>query len=48
VSDVASKWKEKGQRDRKWMSVAKAAGMVTEPGLGEIIASFGASLVKAA
>ncbi len=48
VNDVASKWKEKGQRDRKWVSVAKAAGMVTEPGLGEIITAFGASLAKAA
>lgn len=48
VNDVASKWKEKGQRDRKWVSVATAAGMVTEPGLGEIIAAFGASLARAA
>lgn len=48
VNDVASKWKEKGQRERKWVSLAKASEVVTEPGLGEIIAAFGASLAKAA
>lgn len=41
VNGVASKWKEKGQRSRKWVSPSKAAGMVAEPGLGEIIAAFG-------
>jgi 8-oxo-dGTP pyrophosphatase MutT (NUDIX family) len=48
VNGVASKWKEKGQRSRKWVSPAKAAGMVTEPGLGEIIAAFGNGATKAA
>jgi len=48
VNGVASKWKEKGQRSRKWVSPTKAAGMVTEPGLGDIIAAFGDAAPKAA
>ena len=37
VDDVADKWKEKGQRKRKWFTPAKAAEMVAEPDLGEVI-----------
>lgn len=48
VNEVASKWKEKGQRDRRWVSPARATAMVTEPGLGEIIAAFGDEAAKAA
>lgn len=48
VNDVVSKWKEKGQRSRKWVSPDKAVGMVTEPELGEIIAAFGESAAKTA
>lgn len=40
VNDVASKWKEKGQRSRKWMSAAKAAEMISEPDLGPLIVAF--------
>ena len=40
VDDVADKWKEKGERKRKWMSPAKAAEMVVEIDLGELILAF--------
>lgn len=46
VNNVASKWKEKGQRSRKWVTPTKAAGMVTEPELSQIIAAFGDSVEK--
>jgi 8-oxo-dGTP pyrophosphatase MutT (NUDIX family) len=40
VDKVAEKWKERRQRERKWMSAADAAQAVHEPGLGELIAAF--------
>ena len=40
VDKIASKWKEKGERDRKWVSAAEAAELVHEPDLAELIASF--------
>lgn len=42
VESVADKWKEKRQRQRKWVSVAQAARMVNEPDLSRLIAAFGA------
>ena len=41
VADVADRWKERGQRTRKWVAPADAAGMVAEPDLGALIAAFG-------
>jgi 8-oxo-dGTP pyrophosphatase MutT (NUDIX family) len=41
VGRVADRWKEKGQRDRKWVSPDDAAGMVAEPGLSALLAGFG-------
>jgi hypothetical protein len=32
--------KEKGERKRKWVSPDKAAGMVAEPDLAEVIRNF--------
>ena len=40
VADVADKWKEKGERRRKWVSPAKAAEMVAEADLGKVILAF--------
>ena len=40
VDDVADKWKEKGERKRKWVSPAKAAEMVAEADLGKVILAF--------
>jgi 8-oxo-dGTP pyrophosphatase MutT (NUDIX family) len=40
VDKVAEKWKERRQRDRKWMSAAEASRIVHEPSLGELIAVF--------
>lgn len=40
VDKVASKWKEKGERDRKWIAAEEAATLVSEPDLAELIASF--------
>jgi 8-oxo-dGTP pyrophosphatase MutT (NUDIX family) len=40
VDDVADKWKEKGERKRKWVSPAKAAEMVAESDLGKVILAF--------
>jgi 8-oxo-dGTP pyrophosphatase MutT (NUDIX family) len=48
VSNVADKWKEKGQRKRKWMSAEKAAALVAEADLGKVILKFAASRRKAA
>lgn len=47
VGKVAAKWKEKGQRTRKWVTPEEAAGMVDEPDLGELMLSFGERLLKA-
>lgn len=40
VTAVHDDWKEKGQRDRVWMSVEQAAACVGEPDLAEIIRAF--------
>ena len=48
VLGVASKWPEKGQRDRKWFPAAKAAKLVKEQDLGEIIAQFDGNRHKSA
>jgi len=40
VGSVAKRWKEKGQRDRRWVSPDDAAGMVAEPGLSTLLAGF--------
>jgi 8-oxo-dGTP pyrophosphatase MutT (NUDIX family) len=42
VRGTAGKWKEKGKRKRKWVSPARAAEMVAEPDLAELILSFAA------
>ena len=41
VDEVADKWKEKGQRKRKWVSPAEAARMLNEPDLCKLISAFG-------
>jgi 8-oxo-dGTP pyrophosphatase MutT (NUDIX family) len=48
VDDVADKWKEKGQRKRKWVSPAKAAEMVAETDLGKMILAFAGKPRRAA
>jgi 8-oxo-dGTP pyrophosphatase MutT (NUDIX family) len=48
VDDVADKWKEKGQRKRKWVSPAKAADMVAETDLGKMILAFASKPRRAA
>jgi 8-oxo-dGTP pyrophosphatase MutT (NUDIX family) len=48
VAGVAGKWKEKGERRRKWMSAAKAAGLVAEADLGKLILDFAAGMKRAA
>ena len=40
VDGVAGKWKEKGQRKRKWFTPAKAAEIVAERDLGDVILDF--------
>lgn len=41
VDNVASKWPEKQERRREWFSAVRAAELVREPDLGELIARFG-------
>jgi len=48
VKKVADKWKERGERTRRWVSPALAAEMVAEPELGEVIATFDAPAAEAA
>ena len=48
VDDVADKWKEKGQRKRKWVSPAKAAAMVAEADLAKVILAFAGKPKRAA
>jgi 8-oxo-dGTP pyrophosphatase MutT (NUDIX family) len=48
VAGVAGQWKEKGERRRKWMSAAKAAGLVAEADLGKLILDFAAATKQAA
>jgi len=43
VDRVADKWKERRERERKWMSAAEASQIVREPALSELIAVFGAN-----
>ncbi|MBX3577130.1 MAG: NUDIX hydrolase [Rhizobiaceae bacterium] len=45
VTRVADKWKERGERTRRWAPPQEAAGLVNEPDLGELIARFGASVL---
>lgn len=40
VKEVASKWREKGQRKRKWVKPREATRMVNEPDLVKLIARF--------
>lgn len=40
VTHVHSKWPEKKERRRKWMSPAKAAKKISEPELKRIVAAF--------
>jgi 8-oxo-dGTP pyrophosphatase MutT (NUDIX family) len=42
VKEVASKWREKGQRKRKWVKPREATRMVNEPDLVKLIARFAA------
>jgi 8-oxo-dGTP pyrophosphatase MutT (NUDIX family) len=42
VADLASKWKERHERERRWFAAGEAARMVAEPDLGQIIAAFSA------
>ena len=43
VNKELSEWKEQGERERRWVSLAEAASMVEEPDLRDLIRSFGAS-----
>ncbi len=40
VTHAAKDWPEKKQRDRKWMSPKKAAALIEELGLRQIVATF--------
>ncbi len=40
VDRVADKWPERKKRRRQWFSPSEAAALVTEPDLGELLASF--------
>ena len=42
VKEVASKWREKGQRKRKWVKPREAARMVNEPDLVKLLVRFAA------
>jgi 8-oxo-dGTP pyrophosphatase MutT (NUDIX family) len=48
VDGVAGKWKEKGERRRKWMEPARAAASVAEADLGKLILAFADNARKAA
>ena len=48
VDAVARKWKEKGERKRKWLSPVKAAELVSEAEVGKLILSFADSQRQAA
>ncbi|PWJ79438.1 putative NUDIX family NTP pyrophosphohydrolase [Pseudaminobacter salicylatoxidans] len=41
VRETAADWPESHERRREWFSAARAATLVREPDLGEIIADFG-------
>lgn len=40
VDSVADKWKERRERERRWVTAAEAVAMVNEPDLSQIIAHF--------
>ncbi len=48
VTDELERWKEQGERERRWFTLAEAAGAVEETDLSDLIRSFGASEFKAA
>jgi hypothetical protein len=48
VTDELESWKEQGQRERRWFSLAEAADAVDEDDLSELIRSFAASEFRAA
>ena len=43
VSEELAEWKEQGERERRWFSLAEAAGAVEEPDLSYLIRTFGAT-----
>jgi hypothetical protein len=43
VTQELAAWKEGGERERRWFSLAEAADAVEEPDLADLIRSFGAS-----
>jgi 8-oxo-dGTP pyrophosphatase MutT (NUDIX family) len=47
VGNVAGKWKEKRERRRKWVAPAKAANLVAEPELAQLILDFAAEAERA-
>lgn len=48
VNRELDRWKEQGERERRWVSLPEAASMVEEPDLSDLIRSFGPSEFKAA
>ena len=48
VSHELDTWKEQGERERRWFSLADAAAAVDEPDLRDLIRSFGPAEFKAA
>jgi hypothetical protein len=48
VSTAAAQWPEQSERKRKWFPASKAAGLVQEQDLGELIERFGKSRHKIA
>jgi 8-oxo-dGTP pyrophosphatase MutT (NUDIX family) len=46
VKKVKSRWKEDGSRKRKWMSAAKAAALLSDRELGQLVALAGKMLNK--
>jgi len=40
VQNQRAEWREKGQRELRWVSPADAIGMVDEPGLADLILGF--------
>lgn len=47
VEHVASKWREKRQRRRKWVTPREAARMVNEPDLARLLMGFIPNVAKA-
>jgi 8-oxo-dGTP pyrophosphatase MutT (NUDIX family) len=46
VGRVLKSWPEKSQRKRKWVSRKKAAALLKEPELGQIVSGFDPRLLK--